>query len=212
VSISTAPSALAPAKLRAALKRVPLQDLRVLEPACGAGVYLRNFSSQSLGLDNSDGALAKAKAAQLNVRKCDVDQEGWTASLDGDEPFEAAWLCDVLMHVADPVRFLGQLPSVLAGGAPVLCVEWTLPDRGPLLGLRTWIARCLPGAKMVLDEPTHLRFFRPRELEQLLTEAGYTIEDRWLHSFDGLLGGALIAKLSSSFWPVRTILARAPRS
>ncbi len=197
-----------PAKLRAALKRVPLHQLRVLEPASGPGLYLAHFGRGSIGLDSSKQACARAAANGLTVRHVDLDRESWREQCADSDPFEAAWLCDVLMHVADPAAFLSELLNHLAPGAPVLVVEWTLPNRGPLYTLRSFFARRVPGARMVLEEPTHLRFFRPSELEALLRAAGLVIEDHWLHSFAGVWGASLWAKCSNSFWPVRTILAR----
>jgi SAM-dependent methyltransferase len=199
-----------PAKLRAALARLPLDRMRVLECASGPGLYLQHFGTGSIGLDSSEEACAKAASIPLQVRHCDLDQENWANALADDEPFEAAWLCDVLMHVASPEGFLAQLPAQLAPGAPVLSIEWTLPRKGRLIGLRTFLSRCIPGTRVAMSEPTHLRYFTQEEVETLLKEAGFIIEKRWLHSFSGILGARFWTMLVHSFWPVQTILARAP--
>jgi hypothetical protein len=61
-----------------------------------------------------------------------------------------------------------------------------------------------------MSEPTHLRYFTQEEVETLLKGAGFIIEKRWLHSFSGILGARFWTMLVHSFWPVQTILARAP--
>jgi SAM-dependent methyltransferase len=198
----------APAKLRSAARRVPLGELRVLEPACGPGLYLSHFGPGSVGLDASEQVCAEARAKGLDIRSCNLDQPGWSAAVDGEQPWQAVWLCDVLMHVAEPAKFLAELTTTLAPGAPVLCVEWCLPAPGPLHGLRRFLWRRMPGMSAILSEPTHLRTYHQAEIEALLNDAGLHVEATWLHSFEGKPLAKAAEFLARGFWPVRTILAR----
>lgn len=188
-----------PRSLAAALERFPLERLRVLEPACGPARYLAHFGPGSVGLDREPAVVAAAADAPYSILARDLDAPGWQADLEG---FEAAWLCDVLMHVRDPEAFLAALPSALAPGAPVLLVEWCLPGR-PLADA---LARRVPGARDVFETPEHHRTFTRAELEDLVRRAGYRIEGHWLHTFEARSPwlAATLTALTGRFWPVAT--------
>lgn len=192
-----------PRSLAAALARLPLERLRILEPACGPARYLAHFGPGSVGLDH-DPAVVTAFERDGNDREHrilerDLDGPGWEADLAG---FEGAWLCDVLMHVRDPSAFLTALQRTLAPGAPVLLVEWCLPGR-PLADA---LARRAPGARDVFETPEHHRTFTRGELEDLVHRTGYRIEGHWLHTFDARSPwlAATLSALTSRFWPVAT--------
>lgn len=191
-----------PRNLAAALRRFPLDARRVLEPACGRGRYLRHFGPGSVGLDRDAGVLRDCAEAPFEVRPADLDAPGWSAGLAG---FEAAFLNDVLMHVADPPAFLAELRGTLAPGAPVFLVEWCLPGR-PLADA---LAKRVPGARGVFGTPEHLRVFTRADIEALVSAEGYRVVATWLHTFDAA-GGPLaplargLAPLARPFWPVQT--------
>ena len=161
-----------------------------------------------MGLDSNQEVCAGAEARGLDIRCCNLDQPGWSAAVVGEQPWQAAWLCDVLMHVAEPADFLAELTRALTPGAPVLCVEWCLPAPGLFAGLRRFLCLRMPGMSAILSEPTHLRTYHLGEIEDLLKSAGLRVEVTWLHSFEGKPLARLAEFLTRSFWPVRTILAR----
>ena len=192
-----------PRNLAAALRRVPLDTLRVLEPACGGGKYLRHFGAGSVGLDRNMRLPQDFRGAPQSIHTVELDEPGWTAGLAG---FQAAYLCDVLMHVRDPLGFLRDLQPTLEPGAPVLLVEWFLPGGA----LTNWLARRVPGARDVFETPQHIQTFTRQEIEALVNRAGFRIQDQWLHTFDARL--AWIVQLVRSFWPTRTwhLVAESP--
>ena len=198
-----------PAKLRAALAEMPLDRLRVLEPASGPGRYLRHFGPGSRGLDHapevvaaSSEVLGQAAAERdLAVELVDLDAPGWSRDRGG---FEAAWVNDVLCHVADPRSVLAELRACLVPGAPVVVVEWTRPARGPALGLRDALAGAVPGARATWSDPDHRRVLRADEVEELCADVGLELVARRLHTFTGRPGGRLAAALTHTFWPVRS--------
>ncbi len=194
-------TAAVPAKLRAALAELPLDRLRVLEPASGAGLYLRHFGAGSRGLDRSSDVVAGAGAGDLDIALCDLDTPGWSRAHPG---FEAAWLVDVLCHVADPRAFLAELRACLVPGAPVVSVEWVMPERGPRQALRDRLALAVPSARATLNDPDHLRTLRADELEELFGDLGYTLTARRLHSFHDRPGARIATALCHGFWPVRS--------
>lgn len=196
-----------PASLRAALKRVPLDRMRVLEPACGRGQYLIHFGPGSRGLDRvPQPAFEPAPSQDLAIVQADLDQPGWSAQLENEPPFEAAFLCDVLMHVADPVAFLTDLPRTLTPGAPVFLVEWTLPHRP----LQRKIARLVPGSRAVFETDEHLCTFETRHISALFVAAGFTLDTNYLHSFEGTPLASPLRALVRPFWPSRSWLFRSP--
>lgn len=202
-----------PKSLRAAQRHLPLASLRVLEPACGAGHYLRHLGPGSRGIDRSSSirgrfaaSLAESGAQDIEVLTADLDRAGWSACLAEQPAFEAALLCDVMMHIEHPAAFLDELARSLPPGTPVVLIEWTLP-RG---ALRARLARALPGAREVFTTPKHLRSWRADELIGLFESHGYTLVDSWIHSFEGRLAGRLMADLVAPFWPLRTWLLHSP--
>lgn len=187
-----------PRNLAAALRRFPLDQKRVLEPACGKGRYLTHFGPGSVGLDHNAEVVAAFNAElgrPQSIRHVDLDAPDWNAGLAG---FEAAYVCDVLMHVADPAAFLRNLATTLAPGAPVFVVEWVLPGGA----LANALARRVPGARDVFTWPEHLRVFIRAELEDLVETCGYRTLGRWLHTFDAR--APWLAPCVKRFWPVAT--------
>lgn len=194
-----------PASLDAALARLPLDRLRVLEPACGPGQYLAHFGPGSRGIDRNP---AVVEASPLAITQADLDQPGWSKAVPSAPKFEAAFLCDVLMHVADPAAFLAELPSLLEPRAPIVLVEWVLPP-GPIA---QFLARRVPGATEVFSTPKHLRTLDAAEVPALFKAAGYRLQNTWLHSFEGNPAAAILRTLIRPFWPARTWLFTAPAS
>jgi hypothetical protein len=198
--------------LRAALARVPLTELRVIEPACGPAAYLRHFGAGSRGIDRSPEvcksarkSLAAVGRADIDVVAVDLDQRGWSHELP-PPPFEAAFLCDVVMHLTQPAAMLAELATLLVPNAPVLAIEWVQRHGA----VRSRLARLVPGAHSVFTTKKHHRHYHSDQLVALYESAGFQLEDSWLHSFEGRPGGALLRLAIGSFWPARTWLLRAP--
>lgn len=201
----------APASLRAALRRVPLEKLKVLEPACGPATYLSHFGPGSVGIDRNP-EVARAGRAQLasdgrddvKIQELNLAPPGWSEHLE--VPFDAAFLCDVVMHIEEPAPFLAELAKCLLPGAPVVLVEWTLP-RG---AIARKLALAVPGAKDVFTTKKHFRTYHPDELLALFAGCGFTPESTWIHSFEGRAWAPIARGAIAAFWPARTWLLRSP--
>jgi ubiquinone/menaquinone biosynthesis C-methylase UbiE len=109
----------------------PARDLagrRVLEIGCGRGSLIRWIMAQParpatlVAADFSGTAVAKAKAASLEVRQAAV---AWTISdiqAIGvrDAAFDTVISCETIEHVPDPARALRELARVLKPGGRLL--------------------------------------------------------------------------------------------
>ena len=91
---------------------------RVLDVGCGPGnlaTILTRMGNVVVGIDKDDGALATAQRVCERTIAADLDH----AELDdlvGDERFDVVVLADVLEHVRNPARFLGEVKRLLRPG------------------------------------------------------------------------------------------------
>jgi len=105
---------------------------RLLEVGSGVGaqteILLRHFPEMHVtGVEINDAQIAEARRYLATVPWA----TGRYAIVKGDatrldfqpESFDAAFLCWILEHVADPARVLGEVRRVLAQGAPIVCNE-----------------------------------------------------------------------------------------
>lgn len=190
-----------PRKLERAALRFDFARTRVLDVGCGHGVYLVHFSDASLGLDRSPERVAFARSIGLAAEVRDVERAGWNRGLSG---FDAVWLCDILVHVAEPEALLASLHPVLAAGGRLVITEWLWPETALLSRM---LAACVPGGREVLLNPEHLHRFSRRGLARLLSQAGFEIVESYNHSF----ASPFLASITDSYWPPRTVVARSNR-
>jgi ubiquinone/menaquinone biosynthesis C-methylase UbiE len=105
---------------------------RLLEVGCGVGaqseILLRRFPALHVtGIDAAKPNLLRAKAhlkrlpwasGRYELQVADASQLGFEI-----DSFDAAFLCWVLEHVADPMRVLSEVRRVLRPGSPVVVTE-----------------------------------------------------------------------------------------
>jgi ubiquinone/menaquinone biosynthesis C-methylase UbiE len=109
---------------------------RLLEVGAGVGaqteILLRHFPELYVtGIELNDAQIAEAQRylatvpwahvggkPRYEIRKMDATK----LELDA-ETFDAAFLCWILEHVAEPARVLSEVRRVLQPGAPVVCTE-----------------------------------------------------------------------------------------
>ena len=206
MSAEDAPAAFAPAALRAAgaprklvraAERLDLARARVLDVGCGDAVYLRHLSRASVGVDRSPERVAAARARGLSAFERDVEAAGWTEGLGR---FDVVWLCDILVHLRDPERFLLSLAPLLADGGRLWIAEWLWPESRAAAGA---LARLVPGGCATWTNPEHLHHLTRRSLRALLARTGHPVEAELNHTFASPLAAALV----EPFWPPRTIVA-----
>ncbi len=137
----------------------------VFEIGFGAGHLLRRFA-------DAGAAVAGADPDQLGVEVDPVVRaaarlhHGPVESVPGDgPPVDLVYGIHVLEHVTDPDRTLRAAWRLLRPGGVLQC----LTPAGDSDGLRVF-----GPAWWMLEDPTHVRFFTARSLEQAALRAGFT--------------------------------------
>lgn len=99
------------------------EGMRMLEPGCGRGEFLRNFREMGLdvyGLDLSSEAQKLAKDIPIPV--CNVEREDIPYP---DNHFDVIYNKSFLEHLREPERFMSEAHRVLKPGGLFLCL---VPD------------------------------------------------------------------------------------
>lgn len=173
------------------LRRLRRPVGRVLDVGCGEGAnarFLRDAgASELVGIEVMPGPAAVARTRFDEVREGDALVE--LDRLDG--PFDTVLAYDVLEHLADPRQALMRLRALAAPSATLHVStpnarHWSLVRdltlRGTF-GYQTWGHR---------DE-THLRWFTRRDLDDLLSQTGWTPRS-WRASAEDWLEGRRVLR------------------
>ena len=120
-------------------------------------------------------AAAAAEAARFARRAVVADLEGerWMAELGG-ERYDTIVCADVLEHVRDGARLLGQLRGLLATAGELLLSVPNVAHDAIIANLVD--ERFEYGGEGLLD-PTHLRLYTWRSLARVLHESGFGIRE-----------------------------------
>jgi len=152
------------------LKNVPKPVGALLEIGCGAGFsadYLRGQYGRMVGIDRSANLIAFARqyngSPQASFYRQDVKD------FSTDQRFNVILMIGVLHHLNDADLVLTRLSSCLAEGGVLLANE---PQKGnPLIVLMRRIRKRVD-PEYAMDQIE----FSERELEEVFTRCGYTIQ------------------------------------
>lgn len=148
---------------------------RVLDVGCGFGLFSSYFAQMSparsvVGVDRSRTRVATARraAAQLGIDAAFIEGDVRDVPLEG--PFAAAYVLDVLHHIAarDHQPVLERLRSLLAPGGTLIIKDITTEPRRGLLFTRA-LDRLVVGP----DEP--LTYRHHHEWRRLLEGMGFVV-------------------------------------
>jgi SAM-dependent methyltransferase len=187
-------------RCRAVIRRAG-QPGRVLDVGCATGIFLqgmrqRGWEPQGVELSPSAASYARSRFG-LPV----VEGELETAAFE-PASFDLVTLWDVLEHVPEPDRTLGECARVLKPGGWLVM---SLPN--PEAWEARWFGRYWAG----WDVPRHFHVFRQAHLRQYLEAAGFELCE--VSSFTGRHG---VLVLSLDFWTgdwrVPPAVARAVRA
>jgi 2-polyprenyl-6-hydroxyphenyl methylase/3-demethylubiquinone-9 3-methyltransferase len=138
---------------------------RVLDLGCGSGRFLRAIAdagAQPVGVEIADAALERARRNAPGVELHRAEPDGDLPLPDGSVAL--VWCSEVLEHVADTARFLGEVRRVLEPGGRALL---TTPCHGRVqaaaIALTRFEAHFDPLGQ-------HLRFYTRASLARALRE------------------------------------------
>jgi len=165
------------------LAHVPLQGTEVLEIGCGAGVWTQRLARAGASVTALDVLphLVEAATARIKSNSLDDRCRFLCGNLDDVVPenasFDFVFFKDVIEHVHDDREVVAQIARRLAPGGLLfvstqnaLCLNFALESfwERIIKRHRGW---------MGWDE-THVRFYTPRRLENLLMEHGLSVRHR----------------------------------
>ena len=145
---------------------------RVLDLGCSSGLLserIRALGHRVTGVDLK--ALPDVTDRTDRFVQADLD-EGLPTGIDDEGPFDVVVAADVLEHVRDPDRLLGQIRSVLVQRGALIA---SVPNFGH------WYPRARTAAGLfdydqrgILDRG-HIRFFTRRSILSMLRHTGFTV-------------------------------------
>ncbi|ASI99586.1 class I SAM-dependent methyltransferase [Thermococcus celer] len=136
---------------------------RALDLGCGTGNYtleLRRRGFDVIGLDASEGMLAVARSKGLNCIKGDAYSLPFP-----DGSFDLVLSVTMFEFIHEPERVVAEINRVLKPGGEVLI--------GTMNGRSAWFLFKRLKSLFVETAYRYARFYTPRELEDLLRNAGF---------------------------------------
>jgi len=147
---------------------------RILEIGCGAGltgaaIIAAGKAADYVGIELNDAAAAKAADRLSRVIVGDVE----TLDLGSvGKEFDGLIASEVLEHLIDPWRTLRRLVKSVKLGGFVICSSPNIANRQTISAL--FCGRFDYTDRGVMDR-THLRWFTPKSLAQLVIDAGVEV-------------------------------------
>jgi SAM-dependent methyltransferase len=152
------------------LHRVRRQAGRLLEVGVGSGAFMQLAASRGWKVVGLDVSRFAAEQVQSRLRLPVVVSAIDDAPFERDA-FDVIHMSHVLEHLDDPVRALRRVSHWLAGDGRLI-VE--VPNE--LENLYTWMRLRSFTSRPYRVASTHLCFFTPRSLEQVVINAGMAVE------------------------------------
>ncbi|HKO97131.1 MAG TPA: class I SAM-dependent methyltransferase [Pyrinomonadaceae bacterium] len=183
--------------LRGLSTRLPISNRRLLDIGAHVGRFIHiahehGWQSEGVELNPRTSAYAQKKTG-LPVHQVNAQQlaaEGHT--------YSAITMLDVLEHIPDPVKLLGELRNLLDEDGWLVVKVPCGPNQLMKENLRS---RLKPGYRVsVADNLVHINHFSPRSLRQALLRAGFTNIDMTIGMPElAPVNGSLRSALSKAF-------------
>lgn len=162
---------------------------RLLDVGCGDGAFLRLASplfQECYGVDIAPSMVEAVRRAGFDARCVDVNEEPLPFP---DGFFDAVTALDVIEHVFDPYRFVGELRRVLRGRGRLIVatpniryisylMDVAIRGRGPKTSKDT-----TPG----VWDGGHIHYFTARDVQELLTSQGLVVEGIAFYASEALM-------------------------
>lgn len=157
----------------------PFDGLRILDIGCGGGLLcepMARLGAQVVGVDaaerNIPVAMAHAKQSNLKIDYRHGTAEGLLADT---ERFDVILNMEVIEHVADPSGYIKTCEALLKDEGLMICSTLNRNPKSFIMAIigAEYVMRWLP-------KGTHewSKFFKPRELEDIITKAGLKMVDK----------------------------------
>jgi len=171
--------ALNPARLGYVAGRIDLQDARVLDIGCGAGLLSEALAKSGAQVTAIDLAPDLIKVAKLHRLESGVEvdyrvQSAEALAAEAPASFDAVTCMEMLEHVPDPAAILAACATLLRPGGRLVVSTLNRTPAAFALAIvgAEYVARILPrGTHQYRD------FIKPSELAKWLREAGLELED-----------------------------------
>ena len=151
---------------------VPPECRRVLEVGCGTGGLgrlLKERGHHVTGLELVPEVADEARRHLDRVEVGDVEADGFPFT---GESFDAVIFADVLEHLVDPWRVLGEAAALLTPGGRVVA---SIPNLQHIDVVRRLVRGRWQYRERGITDRGHLRFFTLETIERLYTQAGLTV-------------------------------------
>ncbi len=159
---------------QARVVRLVGNDKRVLELGCATGYMsrvLRERGCRVVAIEIDGAAAARAAGFCERVIVGDIDRVNFAQEL-GDDLFDVVVAADVLEHLKDPARALRRIRPHLTQGGRVVASIPNIAHGSVRLAL---LAGTFPYSEVGLLDRSHLRFFTRESVEQLFSDAGFSL-------------------------------------
>ena len=147
----------------------------VLEFGCGTGYFTVTIAEKSeslLATDLSDSLLGTAKALLRSHPKVTVQKENCMETSLASESFDSVFMANLIHVVENPSKTLEECHRILRSSGSIVIVTFT----GYGMSLWEKIKMGVRFAKTWGKPPAHTHSFSPEDVESMLEETGFVIE------------------------------------
>jgi SAM-dependent methyltransferase len=181
----------------------PLDGVRVLDVACGAGGFARLASERGATVSGIDASpefveIATMRAPAVDFRVGEMEELPWA-----DDSFDLATGFQAFQYAADPIHALREAARVVKPGGTVIRMTWGRPDQVESLGYVRALGAVMPPPDPA--KPNAFALAQPGALEDIMAKAGMEPGERrevaspWIYpNYDAAIRGLLASGPAAS--------------